>query len=162
MAMVIDQVLHLRNIWFEWQGIGTDISFSTLSLANRATYQESDALTIPAKYRSRYVDRVGENQWQVSREIRERIHFFQSNLLHVNSAPDMGFNIIFCQNVLIYFERDRRHWIIDRLVERLRPGGLLVLGAGEDVHWTNTEVCRVSWPGVCAFRKTQEALHNGR
>ena len=90
----------------------------------------------------------------VTPAIRAHTHFFHSNLLHVNSAPFADFNIIFCQNVLIYFERDKQRWIIDQLVDRLREGGLLVLGAGEDVRWLNPNMRRVQWPGVCAYKKT--------
>ena len=57
-------------------------------------------------------------------------------------------------NVLIYFERDKQRWIIDQLVDRLRAGGLLILGAGEDVRWLNPDMRRVQWPGVCAYKKT--------
>jgi type IV pilus assembly protein PilK len=91
---------------------------------------------------------------KVTEDIRARTHFFHSNLLHVDSAPFADFNIIFCQNTLIYFERDRQRWIIDQLVDRLRVGGLLILGAGEDVTWLRQNVSRLEWPGVCAYKKT--------
>ena len=68
-------------------------------------------------------------------------------------APFADFNVIFCQNVLIYFEREKQRWIIDQLADRLRNGGLLILGAGEDVRWLNQSMRRVQWPGVCAYKK---------
>ena len=49
---------------------------------------------------------------------------------------------------------DRQRWIIDQLVDRLRVGGLLVLGAGEDACWLAQNVRRLQWPGVCAYQKT--------
>jgi chemotaxis protein methyltransferase CheR/type IV pilus assembly protein PilK len=71
------------------------------------------------------------------------------------SAPFSGFNAIFCQNVLIYFAHDMQLRIIDQLVDRLQIGGLLVLGAGEDVRWTNSKMRRAQWPGVSAYIKQE-------
>ena len=91
----------------------------------------------------------------MTEDIRARTHFFHSNLLHVDSAPFADFNIIFCQNVLIYFERERQRWIIDQLVDRLRVGGLLVLGAGEDVSWLNQSVRRLRGRAYVPIRKLE-------
>ena len=57
--------------------------------------------------------------------------------------------------MLIYFPRETQRWIIDQLVSRLSGGGLLVLGAGEDVGWHNDSVTRLQWPGVCAYQKLE-------
>ena len=86
-------------------------------------------------------------------DLKSRTHFFHSNLLQVDSAPFSNFDIVFCQNVLSDFERDRQRWIIDQLTNRVSPGGLLILGAGEDVQWLNSGMRRVAWPGVSAYRK---------
>ena len=87
---------------------------------------------MPAPFRKAFIRTSDGGDYQIEDTLRARTHFFHSNLLHVNNAPFSDFNIIFCQNVLIYFERTTQLWIIDQLCERLRVGGLLVLGAGED------------------------------
>jgi type IV pilus assembly protein PilK len=155
MAMVVESVICRGEPWLEWHGIGTDISFQAISASQQGVYHEDSVAFIPAPYRHRYMDQKLGNRMKVSDEIRSRTHFFHSNLLHVDSAPFADFNAIFCQNVLIYFSRDTQRWIIDQLVERLKPGGLLVLGAGEDAGWVNSEVERESWPGVCAYTKLE-------
>ena len=155
MAMVAEQLLSQAQPWLEWHGIGTDISFLAVSEAQRGRYFESEIQTIPVKYRHPYVSKVAADEWEVSESITARTHFFHSNLLHVDNAPFSDFNVIFCQNVLIYFEHDRQLWIIDQLVDRLKPGGLLVLGAGEDVRWTNAKMRRAAWPGVGAYIKLE-------
>ena len=153
MAMVMEFALARNQPWLQWHGIGTDISFNAVSEAQQATYRESAIRSIPQQYRDLYMEKNEAQDWRVSDSIRARTHFFHSNLLHVNSAPFADFNIIFCQNVLIYFEREKQRWIIDQLVDRLRVGGLLILGAGEDVSWLNKNVRRLQWPGVCAYKK---------
>jgi type IV pilus assembly protein PilK len=154
MAMVMKFVLARHQPRLQWHGIGTDISFNAVSEAQQATYRESAIRSIPQQYRDLYMEKNAAQDWRVSDSIRARTHFFHSNLLHVNSAPFADFNIIFCQNVLIYFEREKQRWIIDQLVDRLRTGGLLILGAGEDVRWLNNNMSRLQWPGVCAYKKT--------
>jgi len=154
MAMVMESVLARHPPWLQWHGIGTDISFNAISEAQQATYRESAVRSIPRRYRDLYMEKFGSQDWKISESIRARTHFFHSNLLHVNSAPFADFNIIFCQNVLIYFEREKQRWIIDQLVDRLRTGGLLILGAGEDAGWLNNSMSRMQFPGVCAYKKT--------
>jgi type IV pilus assembly protein PilK len=154
MAMVVESVVARHKPWLQWHGIGTDISFNAIHEAQQAVYPEAAMSSIPEQYRDSCMDLKLGDRRKVTESIRTRTHFFHSNLLHVDSAPFADFNIIFCQNVLIYFERERQRWIIDQLVDRLRVGGLLILGAGEDVSWLNKSVSRLSWPGVCAYKKT--------
>jgi len=154
MAMVVESIVSRRRPWLEWHGIGTDISFRAISEAQRAIYPAPAVASIPPDYRDRYLDDKLGGRRIVAESLRARTHFFHSNLLHVDSAPFADFYIIFCQNVLIYFERDRQRWIIDQLIERLRVGGLLILGAGEDFTLQNPSVRRLHWPGVSAYRKT--------
>jgi len=154
MAMVVESVVSRHKPWLQWHGIGTDISFNAIHQAQQAVYPEAAMSSIPELFRDSCMDHKPGDWRKVKDNIRARTHFFHSNLLHVDSAPFADFNVIFCQNVLIYFGRERQRWIIDQLVERLRVGGLLVLGAGEDVSWLNQSVCRLQWPGVCAYKKT--------
>lgn len=154
MAMVVESIASRHKPWLQWHGIGTDISFNAIHQAQQAIYPETAMDFIPRQYRDSYMDHKLGGRCRVTEDIRARTHFFHSNLLHVDSAPFADFNIIFCQNVLIYFERDRQRWIIDALVDRLRVGGLLILGAGEDVAWLRHDVKRIGWQGVCAYKKT--------
>ena len=154
-AMVVQRLCSKRTLALEWHGIGTDISFDAVNQSLAGRYREAALESLPSRYRDACMQPVDGGDWEVRECIRSRTHFFHSNLLHVNSAPFSDFNIIFCQNVLIYFEHDTQLWIIDQLVERLQPGGLLVLGAGEDAWWKNSKMRRLSQPGVCAYKKVE-------
>jgi len=154
MAMVVEQIIAEHQPLLQWHGIGTDISFSAIHQAQSGRFEESAVVSVPDGYRESYMQRADDGSWDISSDIKARTHFFHSNLMHVNSTPFADFNIIFCQNVLIYFERQKQRWIIDQLVNRLKAGGLLILGAGEDVQWLNSSMRRLSWPGVCAYTKT--------
>lgn len=152
-GMVLEHLLRDQQPGFEWFGLGTDISFQAIEQAKSACYSESEARSLPQKFKTPYMAESESGQWQVSKNIRSRTDFFQSNLLHVDSPVFSDFNVISCQNVLIYFTRKKQHWIIDQLVDRLSVDGLLVLGAGEDAQWKNKNMRRVKCPGVCAYIK---------
>ena len=152
-GMVLEHLLRDQQPGFEWYGLGTDISFQAVEQAKLACYSESEVRSLPQKFKTPYMAEAENGHWQVSENIRSRTDFFQNNLLHVDSPVFSDFNIISCQNVLIYFEREKQHWIIDQLVDRLSVDGLLVLGAGEDAQWKNKNMRRVKCPGVCAYIK---------
>ena len=153
MAMVVESIVSAHKPWMEWHGIGSDISFEAINHAQRGVYDEETLDSIPRAYRHSCMDEKLGARVKVCEDIRSRTHFFHSNLLHVDAAPFADFNIISCQNVLIYFSRERQRAIMDQLVNRLRIGGLLILGAGEDAGWLNENTCRLNWPGVCAYKK---------
>ena len=64
-----------------------------------------------------------------------------------------GMDVIFCQNLLIYFRRWRRREILNRLAERLVPGGLLVIGVGEMSDWQHPDLQPVADEQVLAFTR---------
>jgi len=152
-GMVLEHLLRGQQPGFEWYGLGTDISFQAIEQAKLACFSESEVRSLPQKFKTPYMTVSESGQWQISENIRSRTDFFQNNLLHVDSPVFSDFNIIFCQNVLIYFEREKQHWIIDQLVDRLTVDGLLILGAGEDAQWNHQDMRRVKCPGVCAYIK---------
>ncbi|MFT6957253.1 MAG: type IV pilus assembly protein PilK [Halieaceae bacterium] len=155
LSMVVENFVKNQKPWVAWHGIGTDLSFQAVHSAQQGKYSESAISSVPASYRKAFIHAGDGNDYQIAETLRARTHFFHSNLLHVNNAPFADFNIIFCQNVLIYFERATQLWIIDQLCERLRSGGLLVLGAGEDFRWKNTQMQRMNFPGVTAYKKQE-------
>jgi chemotaxis protein methyltransferase CheR/type IV pilus assembly protein PilK len=107
------------------------------------------------EFKARYFSSVGSNQVQVCSSLRERVCFNCLNVLDLANAPIHGMNIIFCQNVLIYFRRWRRQEIVRHLAERLAPGGLLILGQGELTDWHPPGLQRVPSGHVLAWTKRQ-------
>jgi len=81
-----------------------------------------------------------------------------ANMLDLEKSPLRNMDVIYCQNVLIYFRKERTHIILDSLVERLTPGGLLVIGQGEALDWHNSRVSRVADNQTLAYirQNTQE------
>ena len=77
----------------------------------------------------------------------------QSNLNQLTKAPKRNYDVIYCQNVLIYFRPEDRVEILSELVERLIPGGVLVLGLGEIINWQHPELVRIDEKNCLAFQR---------
>jgi len=71
----------------------------------------------------------------------------------VARAPLKQLDLIFCQNVLIYFARERRKHLLEVLASRLKPGGLLVLGPGEVTGFTDPLLTRVGGRQTLAYQR---------
>ena len=149
LAMVTAE--HFEYTGQRWQVLGTDLSPSAVIHAKRGVYSNKLLSGLSPARLARFFEGV-ENGWKVKSDMQERVRFGTSNLRHLEQCPYRGQDVIFCQNVLIYFREDTVRRMLDQFVERLNPGGLLVLGAGEAPGWESHRVVR--WlPGrLNAFR----------
>lgn len=134
--------------------IGTDLSRSALREARAGTYPTHALLDLPREYATRFLEPVGAGRFRFRIEVRSRLAFVVDNLLLRQRGffPE-GADIIFCQNLLIYFRRWRRHDTLNFLAQRLKPGGHLILGPGESHDWCPTGLTRVERPGIAAYRR---------
>jgi type IV pilus assembly protein PilK len=124
-----------------WQVLGTDISPSAVMDAAQGNYSDKQVDGISIQRMACYFDYAHEG-WQVVDQLREAVRFGISNLKDIASCPYSAFDVIYCQNVLIYFRPDMVEHILNELQSRLKPGGLLVLGAGEGSSWNSTMLNR--------------------
>lgn len=132
---------------------GTDISLSALSKSRDGVYSSSKLEQVDAPLRERYFQRLPGDQYQIVPSLAARVCFARLNVLELGSAPMSDMDVIFCQNLLIYFRRWRRREILNRLAERLAPGGLLVIGVGEVVGWQHPDLIPVADSQVLAFTR---------
>ena len=121
----------------KWQGwrlqiFATDISDTAIERAQSGVFSQMDVQRgLAINDLLRWMTPQGA-QWQIDPRLREMIDFRVDNLLS-SSGSGQEYDIIFCRNVLLYFPPERKSRILDRLAGCSRPGGYLVLGAGETV-----------------------------
>jgi len=133
--------------------IGTDISLSALARSRDGFYSHRRLEHLASDLRERYFQLLPDDRFQVLPSLAARVCFARLNVLELAGAPMSNMDVIFCQNLLIYFRRWRRREILNRLAERLAPGGLLVIGAGELVGWQHPELVPVADSQVLAFTR---------
>jgi chemotaxis protein methyltransferase CheR len=112
--------------------LGTDLSTEVLEKAKAGVYSQFEVQRgLPIQMLVKYFTQNGE-LWQLNAEIRSMVQHRQLNLLQ--DFSHLGtFDVIFCRNVLIYFDQDAKANIFDRLSKMLEPDGVLALGAAESV-----------------------------
>lgn len=111
--------------------IATDLSERVLDKAKAGRYQQIEINRgMPNDKKLRFMESLPGGEWQVKPHLRDKIRFQPLNLL--TTPYGIGnFDTIFCRNVLIYFSNDNKTRVLNSLIERLKPGGYLFLGASE-------------------------------
>lgn len=131
----------------------TDISRPSLQTARDGIYSARRAQRIPAEMRAGFCAELGDGSIRIDDELRRRICFAQLDVQCLGGFPLRNLDLVYCQNMLIYFPRHRRLQIIEALVGRLAPGGVLVLGPGDLPCWAHPEFARIRYEGTLAFRR---------
>jgi len=124
--------------------VATDISTRVLEKAKRAIYSIEKAAEIPAPYLKKFMLKgTGEQEGTMKpdEDLQSVVRFQWLNLNAESYHPVQGrFDLIFCRNVLIYFNAQSRKRAVERLIGHLAPGGLLFVGHAESLHSVTQEV----------------------
>ncbi len=153
LAMVIDEHFTELGCPYFFGITGTDVSKPALETARKGIYSQRRLKDISLPLQTRYCQRSEDGTFQIHQALRNRVCFSQLNVMEADAAPYCKMDLIYCQNLLIYFERERRERIVSQLAQHLRPGGVLVVGPGEVVGWEHPAMERVRYQDTLAFRR---------
>ncbi len=130
-AMTIHETMQNPENW-RIEMLATDISETALAQANNGVFGQFEIQRgLPIQYVMKYFKQDGQT-WKIVEKIRNMVRFENFNLL--DRADKYGtFDIIFCRNVLIYFDEDTKRKVLQNLIKRLAPDGYLFLGGSETV-----------------------------
>lgn len=127
----------LAMIWAEAAGarpiriLGTDIDVASIERARAGCFSDEDVRDVPEAMRARWLEQVEPGRWRVHRRLRSLVCFEQADLF--GDPPSDRHDLVVCRNVVIYLTPERRDELHRTLVEALRPGGFLMVGATERV-----------------------------
>ncbi|HED15396.1 MAG TPA: protein-glutamate O-methyltransferase CheR [Gammaproteobacteria bacterium] len=153
LAMCADRALSARPDSGYFGVMATDISQSSLQDGRRAVYSKRRMKDLAPELVDGYFEPAGVDLYRVVDSLRRRVCFSCVNIMNLDQTPMGGMDIIYCQNLLIYFDRPKREKIVNKLVEYLLPGGLLILGSGEIIGWHNDKVRKVKDSHTLAFQR---------
>lgn len=155
LAMVLDRHIAAAKKGKTYFGVtATDVSLPALAVGRAGLYPRQKMAEIPAEYSERYCEALDDDSFRIGEALRKRVGFAQFNLLDASRAPLKRLDLIYCQNVLIYFARERRRELLATLANLLKPGGLLVLGPGEVTNFAHAKLRRVDNRSVLGFVRT--------
>jgi chemotaxis protein methyltransferase CheR len=131
-AMVLDDWFGTAKSQWDAKVLATDISPQVLQMADEAVYPEDRLKNLPAAWKTKYFTKEPGDQFRVKPEIKKEVVFRSFNLME--SFPfKKPFHLIFCRNVMIYFDKPTRDGLIERYYDALEPGGYLFIGLSETV-----------------------------
>jgi chemotaxis protein methyltransferase CheR len=116
-----------------WDGgiLATDISEKVLTFALQGIYPEDRTKEVPVQLRNKYFKKLNDGQMAVNGTIKNEVIFRKFNLKNKLYPFKKPFQIIFCRNVMIYFDKQTRDTLLHRFYENTEPGGYLFIGHSE-------------------------------
>ena len=131
LAMILKEEAALWRGW-SIEIVGTDISTDILARAKSGTYTQFEVQRgLPVTMLVKYFVQTGD-KWQLKPDIRNMVTYRDYNLLH-DLSPLGKFDIVFCRNVLIYFDQPTKALVLDKIAKLLPDDGVLFLGGAETV-----------------------------
>jgi chemotaxis protein methyltransferase CheR len=154
--------LYLLERWpqidqYEVEILSSDIDTAVLQQAQRGLYSDRSVANLPKAYLNKYFRKLGEGQWQLSSDIIDAVDFSRVNLTDPSDTRRFrDIDIIFCRNLLIYFDDLSRRTAAEAMYDALSPGGYVCLGHSESMSRISSlfEVRR--FPDAMVYEKPLE------
>lgn len=121
---------------WQWSIECSDVSNRALESASKAIYSRAQVHAVEGKRIRRFLEKgSGKNEglYRIRSDLRERLRFRNINLFQKSFPWDRKFQLIFCRNAMIYFDRKSQQQLVNRLSDHLSPGGYLMIGHAESL-----------------------------
>ena len=148
-AMLVASIFG-RNAKMKVSITASDISNSVLKQAKAGIYSEDKVSKLPQLWVKNYFQRINERNYSIIESIKNLVEFKYFNLNNNIGWDRCKYDVIFCRNVMIYFDNPTNKKLSKRLYEALKPGGYLIIGMSESLSSLETDFERVK-PSV--YRK---------
>ncbi len=137
LAMIISDFFAGQKGAWDTRILATDISSRSLAQAREAWYGTEDLDRLPAAWRKVYFTRPEQGKSRVLDSLKNEVIFRRFNLLEEHFHFAQKFQVIFCRNVMIYFDTETKRQLVKRFYEHTAPGGYLFIGQSESLNWEN-------------------------
>ena len=154
LAMVLSEFA-LKNTGFDFKILASDISTRVLEKAKQAIYNESQVDPVPMELKKKYLLRSKDRNSGMVRivpELRDKVRFRRLNFMDQDFGMRDQLDIIFCRNVIIYFDRPTQEKLLQRFHRNMKPGAFIFMGHSETLSGLNVPLVSV-YPTV--YRKAR-------
>lgn len=154
LAMVLDQALKSRSGQTYFGIVATDISAPSIKTAKQALYNQRQVEKhVDSLLLDTYFEKQADERFVITKELRNRICFAPMNIMNVSKEAIGEVDIVYCQNLLIYFDREKRFEIVNFMAELLKPGGIMILGSGEILAWKHPQMKLQDYPDSLVYKR---------
>lgn len=120
----------------------SDLSERALQKARNGTYPLGEISKLKKEIRQAYFEQ-NQEQFSIKQSVKQKIIFYQLNFLSDKLESQTKFNVIFCRNMLFYFKKEEQQIIINKLIERLLPGGYFIISRNESIHGLDVSLKKI-------------------
>jgi len=138
LAMIIADYFGDKKSLWDTKILATDISQKVLNVGKRGVYPSETLEKLPKEWKEKYFKKLDSNFYEVIPKIRNEVIFAQYNLMNETMPFKKKFHIIFCRNVMIYFDNKTKEELINKLYDSLEIGGYLFIGHSESINRETT------------------------
>lgn len=142
---------HILPAGWNYEVTASDISLKSLMVGKEGFYPETRVQGIPDQYLAKYFEKR-PNGYQIKDEIKKTIRFDYHNLK--NDSGQRGLDVVFCRNVLIYFDEAAQKATIERFWDAMAPKSFLFIGHSESLFGMNTKFEFVKTDWACFYKKS--------
>lgn len=139
LAMILDEYFGKEKVWWNTKVLATDISGQVLEKAAKGVYRNEDTAVLPAHWRLSYLKRYDDDNCVFVDKIRNEVVFRKFNLMEEVFPFKKKFHVIFCRNVMIYFDEKTKNELVDKFYNLTENGGYLFVGHSESLNRQKTK-----------------------
>lgn len=139
LAMILSDFLKERDLQWDAKILATDISEKALSAAKKGVYKDESLQKVPTMWKLSYFDKLSPSEWAVKDTLKKEIIFRRFNLIEGSFPFRKQFHIIFCRNVMIYFNEETKRDLISKFYDATAKGGYLFVGQSESLDKSRTD-----------------------
>ncbi|MGG0822655.1 protein-glutamate O-methyltransferase CheR [Paenibacillus turicensis] len=140
LAMILMDYFAGQHHGWDTKVLATDISSRVLQVAQQGQYQSEQLGKLPQHWKDNYFVKMDEDHYVVDKKLRAEVIFRKLNLMDDGFPFKRKFHIIFCRNVMIYFDHRTRQNLIQKFTNLLEPGGYLFIGFSETLDKRETSL----------------------
>ena len=152
-AMAFNEMIKPKYPGLSLEIVGTDINYQVVETAKAGVYKEYAVRNTPSYYMKKYFKQEGSNYY-LDPQIKNMANFKLLNLYDQMAMRSMtGFDVIFCANVLIYFDAKSKIQVVSQLYNALNKNGYLFIGYSETLHGISKAFKLSSFPKTIGYKK---------
>ncbi|MBC3889785.1 chemotaxis protein CheR [Acetobacterium paludosum] len=139
LAMIIDKYFNLERATWNTKVLATDISEDILIKAKKGQYSKEQVVSLPIDFRMNYFKKFDSKNDAIIERLKDEIIFRKLNLMNSSFPFKKKFHVIFCRNVMIYFDNKTKMELVNKFYEYMEPGGTLFIGHAESLNREQTK-----------------------
>lgn len=139
LAMVIDEFFGKEKVWWDAKVLATDISGKVLEEAAKGIYGNEEISTLPFHWKLNYFKKSDNQKSVLVDRIRNEVIYRKFNLMDVDFPFKRKFHVIFCRNVMIYFDAQTKRELVNKFYNVMEYGGYLFIGHSESLNREETK-----------------------